>query len=108
MPTNASVSVAPNATWQDRLADWLVRLADTIKPVERRHGVGGQMLDFKMSLSLKLGKPVYIIYSKRGGFTMGRIEWSNQWRKPCYRPDTEAPLDKQCVAEIHAMLRDYR
>lgn len=108
MPTNASVSIAPNATWQDRLADWLVRLADTIKPPERRHGVGGQMLEFRAEKTFHLGKPVYTIYSRRGGFTMGRIEWSNQWRTPCYRPDTDAPLNKQCVAEIHAMLRDYR
>lgn len=106
MPTDAKLVEAP-ASFPIKVADWLERLADNIRNRKPKPGLGGQVLDFKLS-GAKLGKPVYSIISKRGKFSVGRIEWSNQWRTPRAVLEEGVDLNKQCVAEIHAMLRDYR
>lgn len=67
----------------------------------------GQLLRFEWKGIGVLGMSTYAIISRRGGFTVGEIDFSPQWRRPRFRPDRDAVYDQQCVAEIYAALRDY-
>lgn len=55
-----------------------------------------------------LGHPTWNVVSVRGGFRMGQVEWSNQWRTYAFRPHPEAVFNRECLAEIHAFLKDQR
>lgn len=106
MHTEARLVEAP-ADFPTKVADFLERLAGNIRNRKPKAGLGGEMLDFIRSGS-NLGRPTYRIVSKRGGFTMGRIEWSNAWRKPCVRIDPESVLNQQCIMEIYAMMKNVK
>ena len=51
-------------------------------------------------------EPTYSIVSRRGGFNMGRIEWSPQWRAWMFRPHSEAVFPMSAVAEVYVFIRD--
>jgi len=69
--------------------------------------MGGKMLEFHTN-GTNLGRPRYSVISKRGGFFMGTIEWSNQWGRARFKPDSEAVFDQTCIAEIYACMRDLK
>ena len=69
--------------------------------------MGGKLLEFHPN-GPNLGRIRYSVRAKRGGFTMGTVEWSAQWNRPKFTPHPEAVFDQQCVAEIYACLREMK
>lgn len=55
-----------------------------------------------------LGKGRYTVLSRRGGFTVGRVEFRNQWQAWAFHPHSEAVFNKECLAELYAFLRDRK
>lgn len=94
------------ATWRDVCADWLRRLANELRPVPMPVGRGGRILHF-VAEGTVLGRTRYAVMSVRGGFRMGTLEWSNQWRRPKFVPASDAVFDQQAVAEIFAMMKEF-
>ena len=94
-------------TNRERLAVWLHELADRILPAEPTKPIGGKMLMFTRT-GRNLGRDVFTVFSQRGGFSMGTVEWSNQWNRPRFKAHPEAVFDQQCVAEIYACMRDMK
>lgn len=96
------------ATWQGKVGDWMIRTGYELRGrMLTAPAKAGKRLRFVICGS-NLGKPIYEVQSIRGGFAMGRIEWSNQWRVPRFVPDKEAVFDRESVAEIYACLRDFK
>ena len=83
-------------------------LASKIHPRQPRlPDVGGKMLKFEHH-GWNLGHPVIHVFSQRGGFTVGTVEWSNQWGRARFKAHPEAIFDRQCIAEIYACMRDLK
>lgn len=101
----AVASIQPTVTWYGKVANWLDQRDRQIRDSEKRT-TGGKRLLFELH-GHALGRPRYRVSSVRGGFTMGQIEWSNQWREPKFVPAYEAVFDRQSIAEIYAKLRDF-
>lgn len=93
------------------ILDRVIALANALErrwfPVEPLKDQGGKLLGFKQT-GWNLGHAVLSVYSLRGGFDLGRIEWSNQWGRARFKPHHEAVFDQQCVAEIYAAMRDLK
>lgn len=98
----------PRPSLRRRFAVWLRIWAEAIDPAEVTQTAGkGTRLGF-LNIGSNLGHPVWQIRSIKGGFTLGRIEWSNQWRLPKFVPDPDGVYDKQAVAEIYAKMRSFQ
>ena len=76
-------------------------------PVDPLPSVAGKMLAF-IPVGRNLGHVILGVRSNRGGFSMGTIEWSNQWGRPRFKPHFDAVFDQQCIAEIYAAMRDFK
>ena len=48
----------------------------------------------------------FTVWSRRGAFTVGRVEWSPQWRAWMFRPNSEAVFPLSGLAEIYKFMRD--
>lgn len=94
------------ATWRDRVAAFFEWLAHDLRDWDLATK-SGKLLRAQSS-GRNLGYPVWKIYSVRGGMFMGTIEFSNQWRRPRFKADGEAIFDRECVAEIYAMMREFK
>lgn len=106
---------------RERLGLWWTRLRrraiQLLTPGRSRHvrsrifdgtpAMGGRLLEFHPS-GYNLGRLGWRVVSKRGGFEMGRIEWSNQWYRAKFTPHPEAVFDQRCLAEIYACMREMK
>lgn len=95
----------PPMTLQRRVATWLRLVAEAMDPQQATRGAQGSRLRFERTGAI-LGHPAYIVRSVRGGFIMGRVEWSNQWRLPKFTPAADAVFDRTCLAELYALMRE--
>jgi hypothetical protein len=86
-------------------ADFLQRRVNRLREVEARNSTG-QLLEFRIARRRIMGRAVYDVIAKRGGFSVGTITWSNQWNKPSFKPDSEAVFDQTCIAEIYAAMKN--
>ena len=78
------------------LADWPPKLE-------------GKWVRFAKMHERVMGRPVYNVLAVRGeGFTMGRIEFRNQWNDWCVKFDAGVPINMEIVAEVYAMLKELR
>lgn len=93
--------------WRWKLAAGLERLAKELKAHEPPLGQQGVRLRSVYS-HMSSGYPVYTISSLRGNLSMGILEWSNQWRRPRFQADPSAVFDQQCIAEIFAMMKEFK
>lgn len=56
-----------------------------------------------------MGRSVYSICTQRGeGFSIGRIEFRNQWNDWSVKFDADVPINMEILAETYAMLRELR
>ncbi len=94
-------------SWRVKWAEAFEWVANRISQKEPPDTYKGKLLTFEQTGS-NLGYPVYRVVSTRGGFTMGRMEWSNQWRRPRFMADPEAVFDPQCLAELYTMCKQFR
>lgn len=53
-----------------------------------------------------MGEPCWDIMSQRGGFTMGRIRWSPQWRAYGFSANEQTMYNGGAIAEIYAFLKE--
>lgn len=70
--------------------------------------VAGKWMAFRDSKRRSMYKPVYDVLSRRGGFTMGTIEFRNQWQAWSFKPHHEAVFNRESLAEVFCFLRDQR
>lgn len=66
----------------------------------------GKYLAFGQESGRVAHELAYVVISRRGGFSMGRIEWSPQWRAYMYRPHPEAILPLSAIAEVYVFIRE--
>lgn len=78
---------------------------DLVWPARRE----GKFVRFAKMHERVMGRPVYNVLAVRGeAFSMGRIEWRNQWNDWCIKFDEGVPINMEIVAEVYAMLRELR
>ena len=96
------------APWRRRLATWLRTWAVAIEATEPTTAAvkSGERLYFTR-VRVNLWQPVYEVLSRRGDIVLGTVEWSNQWRLPKFTPHREAVFDKQALAELYVLMRDW-
>lgn len=69
----------------------------------------GKWVRFQKMHERVMGRAVYNVLAVRGeGFSMGRIEFRNQWNDWSMKFDPGVPLNMEIIAEIYAMLRELR
>ena len=70
----------------------------------------GRLVRFLRRSSSTLGRPDYYVFSARGNFDLGRLEFRNQWGMYSYIPlvttDVVTPYNTLMLAEIYAMLKE--
>lgn len=64
----------------------------------------GRMTRFRPNGKV-MGHDSYDVIAVRGRFTIGRVEYSNQWGYYCFRPSPDTPFHREILAEIYAFLR---
>lgn len=69
--------------------------------------MAGQLLAFNR-IGVRVGRPIYVVISRRGAGELGQIEWSNQWNRAKFTPHPEAVFDTQCLAEIWAACKGLK
>ena len=93
-------------TWESKLAKFFERLAQSLRQLDLSYG-GGPRLRWER-IGSNLGYPRYGVYSVRGGMRMGVIEFSNQWHRPRFKPDSDAVFDQQSIVDIYGMMKEFR
>lgn len=69
----------------------------------------GKWIRFTKMHERIMGRAVYNVLAVRGeGFSIGRIEFRNQWYDWSVKFDAGVPLNQEIVAEVYAMLRELR
>jgi hypothetical protein len=64
----------------------------------------GRYLRFERS-GFSAHEPSYAVISRRGGFGMGSVEWSPQWRGWMFRPHGDGLYPLSALAEVYAFLK---
>lgn len=64
------------------------------------------MILFREANGSNLGHTSYNVYSRRGGFCLGRIEWRNQWNTWSILLKDGTPINKEILGEFYAMLKE--
>lgn len=91
------------------LALWLRRLAWILdsQPLYPTTAQAGQWCVFMPTEHQICGYMSWRVIARRGGWTLGTIEWRNQWATYCFRPiqANETPYNGGTLAEIWTFLR---
>lgn len=66
----------------------------------------GKFLRFQRQYGLIAHAPAWTVYSRRGGFSMGRVEHSPQWNAWMFRPESDGVFPLSALAEIYVFMRD--
>jgi len=68
---------------------------------------GGRLVAARAIGDHVVGRPSYVLISRRGGFDLGTVSFSNQWQAYSWRGlPGDTPVNQEIVAEIYAVLRD--
>jgi hypothetical protein len=93
--------------WRQDLTEWWARRRPFVR--SQPAGKEGRMLRFSQRGTV-MGYQSYTVWARRGQFTIGRLEYRNQWGYYAFYPDSnhhvETPLNREIVAEIYAMLKE--
>lgn len=85
----------------------LYRLALAVLPKTWPVRESGRLVRFDLTDIRVLGRPVFHVYSVRGHFYLGKLEYRNQWNEPAFYPASDAMCNRQMVAEIYAKMKDF-
>jgi len=67
----------------------------------------GKFLRFLPMHERVMSRPVYNVVTVRGeAFSIGRIEYRNQWGAFSFTADAGVPINREIIAEIYAMLKE--
>lgn len=97
-----------NATWQpyvDKLKALRAEFVERARVDVPAH-LEGKWCTFTFRGASVMGAPSYGVDSRRGGFELGTLEWSNQWNAYSFKPHPDARLSGLVIAEIYAMLKE--
>lgn len=93
-------------TLRVRIAGWLRAFEYwLVPPPVPPNRLEGKWCQFALA-GKYLGEARWQIFSRRGGFTMGEIRWSAQWRAYYFHADAEVTYNAGSLAEIYAFLKE--
>ena len=85
----------------------LFRWLGTLPLVEWPKQREGRLVRFVKMHGLVMYRPAYNVVAVRGeAFSMGRIEYRNQWGTFSFTADAGIPINREIIAEIYAMLKE--
>lgn len=94
------------ARWRIGACLWAQRLIGKLAPPPELDAQNerGNWAFFEAG-GMRFGEPCWTVRARRGGFEIGWIEWSPQWRAYRFRPQADAVFNGQLLAEVYVFLQ---
>lgn len=55
---------------------------------------------------LKAKTHVWLVWTKDGAITLGRVRWFSRWRQYCFQPEPHTVFERQCLRDIATFCED--